>query len=109
MDSIQDSFSALHPYNGSSILMGDDSKIPTKGIGRIELDNGYFNNLLCVPNIAEKILSFYQMTHTSIAKRVTFTQNDVEISEVSTGQVIARGFVDHDSTMYKLSHFLPYS
>ena len=81
MDSIEDSFSSLHPYNGPSILMGDDLEIPTKGIGRIDLDNGYFNNVLFVPNLATKLLSIYQMTHTSSAKRVTFTQEDVEISE----------------------------
>ena len=49
------------------------------------------------------------MTHKITTKRVTFTQNDVEISEVSTGQVFIVGFVDHDSRMYKISHLLPYS
>ena len=33
----------------------------------------------------------------------------VEISEISTGQVVAVGIVDHDLRMYKFSHFLPYS
>ena len=46
MDFIQDFFSAVHPYSGPSILMGDDSEIPTKGIGMIDTDNGYFNNIL---------------------------------------------------------------
>ena len=49
------------------------------------------------------------MTHTSSAKRVTFTQDDVEISEISTGKVVAVGITDHESRMYKFSHFLPYS
>ena len=40
MSSIQDSFSYLHPYIGPSILMGDDSEIPTTGIGKIDFDNG---------------------------------------------------------------------
>ena len=48
MDSIQDSFSALHPYSGPSILMGDDSNISAKGIGMIDIDNEYFNNVLYV-------------------------------------------------------------
>ena len=49
------------------------------------------------------------MTHTSSTKRVTFTQDDVEILEISTCKVAAMGIVDHESRMYKFSHFLPYS
>ena len=80
MDSIQVSFSILHTYSGPSILMGDDSEIPAKGIGRINLDNGYFNNVLYVHDIETNILQFYQMTHTCSYKRVTCTQYGVEIS-----------------------------
>ena len=47
-------------------------------------------------------------THRYI-QEVTFTQNYVEILEISTFQVVAVGFADHDSRMYKFSHFLPYS
>ena len=81
--------------------MGDDSEIQAKGIGGIDLEDGYFNNVLFVPNIAANLISFYQMTHTCTTKRVTFTQNDVDISKISTGQVIVVGFTDHDSRMYK--------
>ena len=49
------------------------------------------------------------MTHTGLEKRVTFTQEDVEISEISIGQFVAVGIADHESRMYKFSHFLPYS
>ena len=79
MGSTQYPFSALHPYNGPSILMSDDSEILAKGIGRINLDNGYFNNVLFVPYLLENLLSIYQMNNTSLDKRVTFTQDDVEI------------------------------
>ena len=87
--------------------MGDDFEIPTKGIGRIDLDNGYFNNVLYVPNISMKILVFYQIKHTCTTKRVKFTQNDVEISEISTCQVVAVDIADHDSRMYMFTHILP--
>ena len=60
--------------------MGDDSKIPAKGIGKINLNNGYFNNVLYVPNIAANLLYVYQMKCTGTTNRVTFTQDDVEIS-----------------------------
>ena len=45
------SFSTLHPYSGPSILMGDDSEIQAKGVGRIDLEYGYFNNVLFVHDI----------------------------------------------------------
>ena len=39
--------------------MGNDSEIPAKGIDKIDLDNGYFNNVFFVPDIAMNILSIY--------------------------------------------------
>ena len=54
--------------------MGYVSDIPTKGIGRIDLHNGYFNNVLFVPDLASNLVSIYQMNHTGLSKRVTFTQ-----------------------------------
>ena len=89
--------------------MGDDSEIQSKGIGGIDLEDGYFNNVLFVPYLREKIFSVYRMTHTSESKRVTFTPDTVDIAEISTNKVVALGFVDHQARMYKFSHFLPYS
>ena len=60
--------------------MGDDPEIPTKWIGRINLDNGYFNNVLYVLDLAANLLSVYQMTHIGSTKRVPFTKDDMEIS-----------------------------
>ena len=60
--------------------MGDDSEIPSKGIGRIDLDNGYFNNVLHVPYVPSNLICIYQMTHIGKNKRVTFTRDYVEIS-----------------------------
>ena len=107
MDSTQDSFLALHTYSGPSTLMGGYFEIQAKRIGRINLDNGYFNNVLYLPDIVENLLSIYKMKHTGKTKRVTFTQNDTDISEISIGQVVTEGIVDHDSRMYKFSHFHP--
>ena len=52
--------------------MGDDSEIQTKGIGRIELEHGFFSDVLYVPEIAANLLLFYQITHIGEEKRVTF-------------------------------------
>ena len=79
MDSTEYSLLTPYSYNGPSILMGDDYEIPSKGIGMIDLNNGYFNNVLYVPDIVANLLSVNQITHTITAKRVKFTQDDVEI------------------------------
>ena len=49
------------------------------------------------------------MTHIGSPKKVIFSPNEVEISEISNGKVIAKGVVDHSSKVYKFSHFLPFS
>ena len=49
------------------------------------------------------------MNHTGSPKKVVFSPNDVEISRISNGRVIAKGVVDHSSQVYKFSHFLPFS
>ena len=102
-------FSSMHLNVGLAVRMGDDSEIQTKGIGRIDLEHGYFSDVLYVPELAENLLSFYQMTHTGEAKRVTFTLDMVEIAKISSGQVIAIGYVDHHERMYKFWNFLPTS
>ena len=49
------------------------------------------------------------MTHTVSKNRVTFSQEDVEIFEVSTRKVVAVGVADNELRMYKFSHFRLYS
>ena len=73
MVSIIELFSSMHSNSGPTVRMGDDSEIQTKGIGRIDLEHGYFSDVLYVLDLALKLLSVYQMTHTREEKRVTFT------------------------------------
>ena len=49
------------------------------------------------------------MTYTGPPKKVIFSPDDAEITEILNGKVIAKGVVDHTSNVYKFSHFLPYS
>ena len=106
MVSKRELFSSMESNNGPIVRMGDDSEIQTKGIGRIDLEHGYFSDVLYVPDLAANFFSAYQMTHIGEAKRVTFTPDMVEIAEISTDQVIAIGYVER---MYKFSNFLPTS
>ena len=49
------------------------------------------------------------MTHTGSPKKVIFSPDEVEIIEISSGKVIAKGVANHTSKVYMFSHFLPYS
>ena len=76
----EDSFSSFETSKAIPIHLGDDSTIISKGQGTIDLENGFFSNVLYVPSLAANILSVYQMTHTGMSKRVSFSPNDVEIT-----------------------------
>ena len=56
-------FSSMSLNVGPIVLMGDDSELQTKGIGRIDLEHGYFSDVLYIPYLAANLLSIYQMTH----------------------------------------------
>ena len=49
------------------------------------------------------------MNHTGSPKKVIFSAHEVEITEISSGKVIAKGVTNHTSKVYMFSHFLPYS
>ena len=87
--------------------MGDDSQVLAVGRGYVKSLHGEFKNVLYVPSLAEKMLYIYQMTHTGSPNRVTFDFDTVEITESSTGNIIAKGFANHDSNEYEFSHFFP--
>ena len=102
MVSKRELFSSMSLNAGPTVRMGDDLELQSKGIGRIDLEHGYFSDVLYVPDLAANLLLVYQMTHIGEPKRLIFTPNYVEISEISTGQVVAVGYVDHHERMYKL-------
>ena len=99
--SVREIFTTMYSNSGTIVRMGDDSEIHTKGVGKIDLDNGYFNDFLYVPYLVENLLSVYQMTHTGEAKRVTFTLDLVEIAEISSNKGVELGYAYHQSRMYK--------
>ena len=46
------------------------------------------------------------MTHTGMFKRVSFIPNDVEIIEIASRKLIAKGLANHHAKAYELSHFV---
>ena len=87
----RDSFLSLDTRKSIPIHMGDDSTIISEGQGTVDLENGYFSNVLYVPSLASNLLSVYQMTHTGVLKRIFFIPNDVEITKIASRKLIAKG------------------
>ena len=89
--------------------MGDNSQIPVVGRGSIKIQHGAFKNVLYVPSLATNLLYVYQMTHTGSPNQVVFSPKSMEISGVSTQNIIPKGVANHASKAYEFSQFLPYS
>ena len=70
--------------------MGDDSTIISEGQGTVDLEHGYFSNVLYVPSLASNLLSVYQMTHMGVPKRVSFILDDVDITELGSKKLVSK-------------------
>ena len=105
----KDLFSYVNINEGPTIHMGDDSQIPAAARGTIRAKRGVFRDVLYVPSLATNMLSIYQMTHTGSPKQVVFGLDSVEITKISTGELVEKEIVDHASKAYIFSHFMPYT
>jgi hypothetical protein len=63
MDKDRDIISTLNECNTKKIFVGDDRSLSVVGSGTIQVDNGHFNDVLCVPTLSCNLLSIYQITH----------------------------------------------
>ena len=102
----RDSFYSMDTDKIIPIHMVDYSTIISKGQGTINLEHGIFFNVFYVPSLASNLLSVYQMNHTRVPKRVTFFPNDVEITETTSGKLVAKGLANHHAKSYEFFHFL---
>jgi hypothetical protein len=66
-------FSALNECNTKKIFVGDDRSLSVVGSETVQVDNGHFNDILCVPSLSCNLLSVYQITHSSEGKTVEFS------------------------------------
>ena len=105
----KDLFSSLNIKEGPTIHMGDDSQIPAAGRGTIKVEHGVLRYVLYVPSLAANLLFVYQMTHIGSPKQVVFGPDSMQITKISTRELVAKGIVDHASKAYIFSHFIPYT
>ena len=65
-----------------------------------------FSNVLYEPSLASNLLSVYQMTHTGVPKRVPFSLDDLDIIELASRKLVAKGLANHHAKSYEFSHFM---
>jgi hypothetical protein len=72
-------FVSLNEYNTKKIFVGDDRYLSVVGYGTIQVDNGHFNDVLCVSSLSSNLLSVYQITHSGEGKTVELSPHQVVI------------------------------
>ena len=97
MVSSRESFTTLNLTGGPSIHMVYDYQILVVGRGYVKIQHGEFKNVLYVPSLAANLLFVYQITHIGLPKQVVFGPDSVEISDISTRKIIAKGVANHVS------------
>jgi hypothetical protein len=75
-------FFSLNECNTKKIFVVDDRYISVVRYGTIHVDNGHFNDVLCVPSLSCNLLSIYQITHLGEGKTIDFLPHQVVIKDL---------------------------
>jgi hypothetical protein len=99
-------FSSLNECNTKKIFGGDDRSLSVVGYGIVQVDNGHFNDVLCVPSLSCHLLLVYQITHSGEGKTVEFSPHQVVIKDLKDPKhVLATGIVDDITRLYNFDNF----
>jgi hypothetical protein len=99
-------FFSLNECNTNKIFVGDDISLSVVGSRTIQVENGHFNDVLCVPNLSCNILSVYQITHSGEGKTVEFSPHQVVIKDLKDPKnVLATRIFDDITKLYKFDNF----
>jgi hypothetical protein len=99
-------FSTLNECNTKQIFVGDDRSFSVEGSGTIQVENGHFNDVLCVPSLSCNLLSVYQITHPGEGKIIEFSPHQVVNKDLKYPKhVLATGTVDDITVLCKFDNF----
>jgi hypothetical protein len=82
MDKEKAIFSTLNECNTKKIFVGYDRSLSVVGSRTVQVANGHFNDVLCVPSLSCNLLSVYQITHPGEDKTVEFSPHQVVIKDL---------------------------
>jgi hypothetical protein len=98
-------FYALNECNAKKIFVGDDRPLSVVGSRTVEVDNGHFNDVLCVPSLSCNLLSVYQITLSGEGKIVEFSPHQVVIKDLKDPKhVLATGISNDITRLYKFEN-----
>jgi hypothetical protein len=99
-------FSALNECNTKKIFVGDDRSLSVVGSRIVQVDNGHFNDVLCVPSLSSNLVSVYQIAHSGEGKTIDFSSHQVVIKDLKyPNHVLATGIADDITRLYKFENF----
>jgi hypothetical protein len=102
----RDIFSTLNECNTKKIFVGDDRSLSVEGSRIVQVENGHFNDALCVPSLSCNFLSVYQITHSVEGKTIEFSPHQVVIKDLKDlKNVLAIEIVDDITRLYKFDNF----
>jgi hypothetical protein len=102
----KDIFYALNECNTKKIFIGDDRSLSVVGSGIVQVDNGNFNDVLCVASPSCNLLSVYQITHSGEGKTVESSSHQVVIKDLKDPKhVLTTIIVDDITRLYKFDNF----
>jgi hypothetical protein len=106
MDKDRDIFSSLNKCNTNKIFVSGDRYLSVEGSRTIQVENGHFNDVLCVPSLSCNLLSVYQITHSGEGKTIEFSPHQVVIKDLKYPKhVLSTGIVDDITRLYKFDNF----
>jgi hypothetical protein len=99
-------FSTLNECNTKQIFVGDDRSLSVEGSGAVQVENGHFNDVLCVPSVSCNLLLVYQITYSGEGKTVEFSPHHLVIKDLKDPKhVLATEIVDDITRLYKFENF----
>jgi hypothetical protein len=99
-------FSTLNECNTKKIFVGDDRSLSVVGSGIVQVDNGHFNDVFCVPSLSCNLLLVYQITHSGEGKTVEFSPHQIVIKDLKDlKHVLATRIADDITRLYKFDNF----
>ena len=110
----KESFFSLNLSSGPRIHMGDDSQIPVLGKGSIQFEHAVLKNVLYVPSLVAIMLVVCHTTHIGSPKRSIFDCDSMDISKISTQNLIANeatinAFKEYEFHIFFITHIqVPY-
>jgi hypothetical protein len=88
------------------MFVGVDRSLSVVGYGNVQVDNGHFNDILCVPSLFCNLLLVYQITHLGEGKTVDFSPHQVVIKDLKYPKnVLTTGIADDSTRLYEFDNF----